>query len=94
VTADPPAPPAGLPRRVAEVTHALVEMQAITPGKPPMTATEICDYDAETASLDDTIQALAQACEHGLAVSVGHRWIPTPRAWQLRGELEEWFYAT
>jgi hypothetical protein len=87
-----PVPPAGLTRRAAEVTQALIEAQT-TSGGAPVTVTEICIY-AWPAAAAATEAALTEACQAGLAGQDGSRWYATGRAREIRTELEEWYYAT
>jgi hypothetical protein len=64
-------PPAGLTRRVAEVTHALMEAQITSGGSVPLTAAEICVYDGQALTVAHTVQALHQAHDCGMVAHVG-----------------------
>jgi hypothetical protein len=83
-------PPAGLTRRVAEVTQALFEAATARPGVQLPAAT-VNRWDNADATILDTLAALVQARDAGLVY--GPLWSPAPRARELRPEIEEWFYA-
>ena len=55
-------------------------------------ACTINQWDDAGATVLDTLSALLQAREAGLAY--GPLWSPTARARDLRPQIEEWFYAT
>jgi hypothetical protein len=84
-------PPAGMDRRVAEVVQALFEAQAGIPGVRLQAAT-VNRWDSPGVSQLDTLTALLRARDAGLVY--GPLWGPTPRARELRGPLEDWFYGT
>lgn len=78
-----------IPRRVAHVTHALMEAWTAVGGSAPVTTAEVCEYDSEALSARHTAAALCRARDHGLAGGTGGLWFATPRAWELRRILEE-----
>jgi hypothetical protein len=93
----PPAelpPPAGLPRRAAQATQALMEARTCAPRGWVVTAREVHPYDIPDITVQDTHDALIQARDAGLAELSWDEWFPTKRALELRRELEEWYYAT
>jgi hypothetical protein len=91
--AEQPGPvPGGLPTRVAEVTHALMEAWTTAGGSAPLTVAEICVYDSNALNVEYTRRALRQARTCGLTDGAGGLWFATSRAWEMRRELDDWFY--
>jgi hypothetical protein len=90
---EPPPAPAGLDRRTAEVTQALLEAFTCAPPGWYPTAADVARY----ATGPGTAAALARAAALGLAQAgppPGDRWQPTARAEALRGALDAWFYSS
>jgi hypothetical protein len=84
----------GLPDRVAQVTHALLEAShahAQAGGAcTPVRTSEVMIYDHEALTLGSTSSALARAMERRLADRWGWGlWSPTNAAWEMRRALEE-----
>jgi hypothetical protein len=79
-----------LPKRVAEVTHALMEAWTQTGGSAPVTTHEVWEYDSRSLTLGSTSSALTRALRLGLADRAAPRglWFATSRAWEIRRELE------
>jgi hypothetical protein len=75
--------------RVAQVTRALMEAWANAGGSAPVTASEVCEYDAEALNAVQTGIALSHAKQCGLADGAGGLWFATERAWAMHRELEE-----
>lgn len=85
---------ASLPKRVAHVTHALMEAWTQANGSCPVTTTEVMEYDAEALTLGSTSSALTRAMRYGLADRVGRGlWFATEQGWKLRRDLEDRFLA-
>lgn len=82
--------PADLPRRVAEVTHALMEAWTQAGGSVPVTTSEVMVYDWEALTLGSTSSALFRAMRrYRLADRAGHGlWFPTSGAWEMRNALD------
>jgi hypothetical protein len=79
-----------LPRRVAHVTHALIEAQsAYAFGQQPLRSGEVVLYDGEALDARQTASALRRARNHGLVACAGRYWFPTFLALEHRRALEE-----
>ena len=92
MTATGVLPPAGLTRRVAEVTVALLEAWTTSPPGWYPSIAEIHLYDSARVTVNGTEQALLEAAGQGLAADWGAGWQPTGKARELHPRLEEWFY--
>ena len=79
-----------LPKRVAQVTHALMEAWTQYGGSAPVTTHEVWEYDSRSLSLGSTSSALSRAMRLGLTDRAAPRglWVATERAWAMRRELE------
>jgi hypothetical protein len=78
-----------LPRRIAEVTHALMEAWTQAGGSAPVTTHEVLEYDSRSLSSASTSSALRGAMRLRLADRAGRGlWFATSRAWELRREME------
>ena len=81
--------PCGLPLRVAQVTHALMEAWTQA-GGGLVTTSEVMVYDENALTLGSTSGALFRAMSRGLVDRAGWGlWFPTSKAWELRRALEE-----
>jgi hypothetical protein len=84
-----------LPRRVAHVTHALMESSGpYAYGSGPRTTREVMGYDSEASTLSSTFDALSRAMRKGLVARTFGRpvlWFPTNIAHELREQLEDRF---
>jgi hypothetical protein len=79
--------------RAAMVTHAVFEARAAEFGGP-VTAGDIAVYVGPDADAGQAVRALRDAEAAGLVRQDGEHWHPTPAAENLRGVLEQWYYAT
>lgn len=84
-----------LPRRIAHVTHALMESSGpYAYGMGPRTTREVMEYDGEALTLSSTFEALSRAMKRGLVARTFGRpalWFPTMLAYELGGQLEDRF---
>jgi len=79
----------GLPPRVAQVVHALLETLAQA-GGGPVAAAEVMIYDEQALTVQGTAAALTAALGLGLADGVGTGlWTATRRAREMRQALED-----
>lgn len=80
-----------LPRRVAHVTHALMESSTqYAFGMGLRTPSEVMIYDEEALSLSATSHALVRAMRRGLVDRGGHGlWFPTNLALDHRRAFED-----
>jgi hypothetical protein len=80
-----------LPRRVAEVAHALMEACTQIGGGVPVTTHEVWERDSRSLTLGSTSSALTRAMRLRLADRAAPRglWMPTNQAWELRRALED-----
>ena len=75
----------GLPPRVAQVVHALLETLTQA-GGGPVTAAEVMIYDEQALTVQAAAAALLMGLGLGLADRVGTGlWTATERAWERRG---------
>jgi hypothetical protein len=88
---------ATLPRRIAHVTHALIESSGpYAYGQGPRTTGEVLAYDSESLSNGSTYGALERAMRRGLVGRsvVGRAlWFPTNLALNHKCRLEDRFLA-
>lgn len=79
-----------LPRRVAQVVHALLEATTQAQGGP-LKAIEVMIYDRDAVTVQATTTALTSAMRHRLADRAGPGlWMPTNSAWEMRRALEHY----
>jgi hypothetical protein len=79
-----------LPRRRAQVVHALLEATTQAGGGPVRTS-EVMIYDREALTVQATGLALFFAMRHGLADRAGPGlWMPSNAAWEMRRALEHY----
>ena len=89
IRADKTAVVAELPRRIVQVTHALIVAGDTVGAWTPVTAAEVCVYDHTAMSVGSTREALSRALSRGLADRIGSKhWIPTNKAFELAAALE------
>jgi hypothetical protein len=86
-----------LPRRVAEVVHALMEAQgshAADRKRALLTTREVMEYDTDALTIRQTRYALNAALRLRLVDrAAGRYWFPTNAAWEMRRALEDYLFA-